>query len=85
MVMSDELKDLIRKLIIMVSESRKQENERYENHVKFMSDLTEQIESFSQLLNERWDRLEIQMKDIQESLRESVGKLQALFTMIDTS
>ncbi|MHA1370321.1 MAG: hypothetical protein ACTSRA_11470 [Promethearchaeota archaeon] len=83
--MSDELKDLIRKLIIMVSESRKQENERYENHVKFMSDLTEQIESFSQLLNERWDRLEIQMKDIQESLRESVGKLQALFTMIDTS
>lgn len=73
--MSEDAKDLMRKLVMIVSETRQQETERYENHVKFMNQITEKVEAFTNVMNERWKWIEDKLHKLTENLQTSLSKI----------
>jgi hypothetical protein len=66
--MNEDTKDLMRKIIMLLSEVRQQETERYENHVRFMSDITRRIEAFTDVVNDRWKKIEDNLEDLSSAL-----------------
>jgi hypothetical protein len=66
--MNDDARDLLRKLIMLLSEVRQQETERYENHVRFMGDITKRIEAFTSVINDRWKKIEDDLEDLSSAL-----------------
>ena len=56
-----EEKDAIRKLIMLISDLRAKDEERYEAHVNFMNETIKMIRAIENQMNTKWKSIENQM------------------------
>ena len=77
--MSDE-KGELRKLIMLISELRAKDEERYEAHVNFMNETIKMISAIESQMNKHWSTVLESVKDLNESI---TSNLETLLTGIN--
>ena len=77
--MSDE-KGELRKLIMLISELRAKDEERYEAHVNFMNETIKMISAIESQMNKHWATVLESVKDLNESI---TSNLETLLTGIN--
>lgn len=65
---TEDIKALMRKLVMLISETRKLDDERYATHVNFMDKITNQVKKIADDMNESW-------KNLQENLDGVTGQI----------
>jgi len=77
--MSEE-KDELRKLIMLISELRAKDEERYEAHVNFMNETIKMISAIESQMNKHWATVLESLKDLNENI---TSNLETLLTGIN--
>lgn len=74
--MSDEgEKDTLRKLIMLISELRAKDEERYEAHVNFMNETIKMIGAIESQMNKHWSTVLESLKELNESISTNLDSL----------
>ena len=55
---TEDIKALMRKLVMLISETRKLDDERYATHVNFMDKITNEVKKIASDMNESWTKLQ---------------------------
>ena len=72
--MSEE-KDAIRKLIMLISDLRAKDEERYEAHVNFMNETIKMISAIESQMNKHWSTVLESLKDLNEDINNNLDSL----------
>ncbi|MFX0075139.1 MAG: hypothetical protein ACFE96_06840 [Candidatus Hermodarchaeota archaeon] len=72
--MSEE-KDAIRKLIMLISELRAKDEERYEAHVNFMNETIKMISAIESQMNKHWSTVLDSLKELNENINTNLDSL----------
>lgn len=65
----------IRKLMMLISDLRSKDNERYEEHVKFMNEVVVFIKNISDAMNENWKKIQSSLTKLNTTIDESLDSL----------
>ena len=72
--MSEE-KDAIRKLIMLISDLRAKDEERYEAHVNFMNETIKMISAIESQMNKHWSTVLDSLKELNENINTNLDSL----------
>ena len=72
--MSEE-KDAIRKLIMIISDLRAKDEERYEAHVNFMNETIKMITAIESQMNKHWSTVLESLKELNENVNSNLDSL----------
>lgn len=72
--MSEE-KEALRKLIMLISDLRAKDEERYEAHVNFMNETIKMISAIESQMNKHWSTVLDSLKELNESISENLDSL----------
>ncbi len=72
--MSEE-KDALRKLIMLISELRAKDEERYEAHVNFMNETIKMIGAIESQMNKHWSTVLDSLRELNESINTNLDSL----------
>ena len=72
--MSEE-KDALRKLIMLISDLRAKDEERYEAHVNFMNETIKMISAIESQMNKHWGTVLESLNDLNESISANLDSL----------
>ena len=72
--MSEE-KDAIRKLIMLISDLRAKDEERYEAHVNFMNETIKMITAIESQMNKHWSTVLDSLKELNENINSNLDSL----------
>ncbi len=72
--MSEE-KDAIRKLIMLISDLRAKDEERYEAHVNFMNETIKMITAIESQMNKHWSTVLDSLKELNENINDNLDSL----------
>jgi len=72
--MSEE-KEAIRKLIMLISDLRAKDEERYEAHVNFMNETIKMISAIESQMNKHWSTVLESLKDLNEDINNNLDSL----------
>ena len=72
--MSEE-KDALRKLIMLISDLRAKDEERYEAHVNFMNETIKMISAIESQMNKHWSTVLESLEDLNESISANLDSL----------
>ena len=72
--MSEE-KDSLRKLIMLISELRAKDEERYEAHVNFMNETIKMISAIESQMNKHWSSVLGSLKELNENISSNLDSL----------
>jgi reverse gyrase len=72
--MSEE-KDALRKLIMLISDLRAKDEERYEAHVNFMNETIKMISAIESQMNKHWSTVLESLNDLNESISANLDSL----------
>ncbi|MBY9015855.1 MAG: hypothetical protein KGD68_09215 [Candidatus Lokiarchaeota archaeon] len=72
--MSEE-KDAIRKLIMLISDLRAKDEERYEAHVNFMNETIKMISAIESQMNKHWSTVLDSLKELNENINSNLDSL----------
>lgn len=72
--MSEE-KDALRKLIMLISDLRAKDEERYEAHVNFMNETIKMISAIESQMNKHWSTVLDSLNDLNESISANLDSL----------
>ncbi|MFX0104233.1 MAG: hypothetical protein ACFE75_01925 [Candidatus Hodarchaeota archaeon] len=72
--MSEE-KDALRKLIMLISDLRAKDEERYEAHVNFMNETIKMISAIESQMNKHWNTVLESLKELNESISANLDSL----------
>ncbi|MFX0083454.1 MAG: hypothetical protein ACFE94_17035 [Candidatus Hodarchaeota archaeon] len=72
--MSEE-KEALRKLIMLISDLRAKDEERYEAHVNFMNETIKMISAIESQMNKHWSTVLESLKELNESISENLDSL----------
>ncbi len=73
--MSEEQNADIRKLMMLISDLRAKDNERYEEHVKFMNEVVTFIKKIADQFNENWKKIQTSLHKLNKSIEDSLDTL----------
>ncbi|MFX1237129.1 MAG: hypothetical protein ACFFAS_00095 [Promethearchaeota archaeon] len=74
--MSDEgEKEALRKLIMLISELRAKDEERYEAHVNFMNETIKMISAIESQMNKHWSTVLDSLKELNENISTNLDSL----------
>ncbi|MBN2155436.1 MAG: hypothetical protein JW776_05290 [Candidatus Lokiarchaeota archaeon] len=73
--MSEDQNADIRKLMMLISDLRAKDNERYEEHVKFMNEVVTFIKKIADQFNENWKKIQASMNKLNKSIEDSLDTL----------
>ena len=65
----------IRKLMMLISDLRAKDNERYEEHVKFMNEVVTFIKKIADQFNENWKKIQASLNKLNKSIDDSLDTL----------
>lgn len=68
-------KDALRKLIMLISELRAKDEERYEAHVNFMNETIKMIRAIESQMNKHWSRVLDSLKELNENINSNLDSL----------
>ncbi|MHA1489628.1 MAG: hypothetical protein ACTSRI_08235 [Promethearchaeota archaeon] len=72
--MSEE-KEALRKMIMLISELRAKDEERYEAHVNFMNETIKMIRAIESQMNKHWSTVLSSLKDLNENINTNLDSL----------
>lgn len=72
--MSEE-KEALRKLIMLISDLRAKDEERYEAHVNFMNETIKMISAIESQMNKHWNNVLESLNDLNESISANLDSL----------
>jgi len=72
--MSEE-KDALRKLIMLISDLRAKDEERYEAHVNFMNETIKMIRAIESQMNKHWSTVLDSLKELNEDINTNLDSL----------
>ncbi|MBD3195636.1 MAG: hypothetical protein GF317_11300 [Candidatus Lokiarchaeota archaeon] len=72
--MSEE-KEALRKLIMLISELRAKDEERYEAHVDFMNETMKMISAIESQMNKHWETVIGSLKELNENINANLDSL----------
>ncbi|MBY9008779.1 MAG: hypothetical protein KGD74_02805 [Candidatus Lokiarchaeota archaeon] len=72
--MSEE-KEAIRKLIMLISDLRAKDEERYEAHVNFMNETIKMISAIESQMNKHWSTVLDSLKELNENINSNLDSL----------
>lgn len=72
--MSEE-KEALRKLIMLISELRQKDEERYEAHVNFMNETIKMISAIESQMNKHWKTVLEKLKELNENVTTNLDSL----------
>jgi len=70
-----EEKDAIRKLIMLISDLRAKDEERYEAHVNFMNETIKMITAIESQMNKHWSTVLDSLKELNENINTNLDSL----------
>jgi hypothetical protein len=70
-----EEKDAIRKLIMLISDLRAKDEERYEAHVNFMNETIKMISAIESQMNKHWSTVLDSLKELNEDINDNLDSL----------
>ena len=70
-----EEKDAIRKLIMLISDLRAKDEERYEAHVNFMNETIKMISAIESQMNKHWSTVLDSLKELNENINSNLDSL----------
>ena len=70
-----EEKDAIRKLIMLISDLRAKDEERYEAHVNFMNETIKMITAIESQMNKHWSTVLDSLKELNENINDNLDSL----------
>jgi len=73
--MSNEQNADIRKLMMLISDLRAKDNERYEEHVKFMNEVVTFMKKIADQFNENWKKIQASLSKLNKSIEDSLDTL----------
>ncbi len=73
--MSEEQNADIRKLMMLISDLRAKDNERYEEHVKFMNEVVTFIKKIADQFNDNWKKIQASLSKLNKSIDDSLDTL----------
>ena len=73
--MSDQEKESLRKLIMLISELRAKDEERYEAHVQFMNETIKMISAIESQLNKHWNTVLESLRELNENISTNLDSL----------
>ena len=73
--MSEAEKESLRKLIMLISDLRAKDEERYEAHVNFMNETIKMIRTIESQMNKHWSTVLDSLKDLNESINTNLDSL----------
>ncbi|MCP4761655.1 MAG: hypothetical protein GY870_07725 [archaeon] len=65
----------VRKLMMLISDLRSKDNERYEEHVKFMNEVVTFIKKISDNMNENWKKINTSLQKLNNTIESSLDTL----------
>ncbi|TFG19295.1 MAG: hypothetical protein EU533_06900 [Promethearchaeota archaeon] len=72
---SEEEKDALRKLIMLISDLRAKDEERYEAHVNFMNETIKMISAIESQMNKHWSTVLNSLKELNENINNNLDSL----------
>jgi len=73
--MSEEEKESLRKLIMLISDLRAKDEERYESHVNFMNETIKMIRAIESQMNKHWSTVMDSLKGLSSNINENLDSL----------
>ena len=73
--MSESEKEALRKLVMIISDLRAKDEERYEAHVNFMNETIKMITAIESQMNKHWETVLDSLKDLNESINANLDSL----------
>ncbi len=73
--MSEQEKESLRKLILLISELRAKDEERYEAHVNFMNETIKMISAIESQMNKHWNTVLDSLKELNENISTNLDSL----------
>ena len=73
--MSEVEKESLRKLIMLISDLRAKDEERYESHVNFMNETIKMIRAIENQMNKHWQSVIESLKGLSENIKENLDSL----------
>jgi hypothetical protein len=73
--MSEAEKEALRKLIMLISDLRAKDEERYEAHVNFMNETIKMIRAIESQMNKHWQTVLDTLKDLNENISANLDSL----------
>ena len=73
--MSEAEKESLRKLIMLISDLRAKDEERYESHVNFMNETIKMIRAIENQMNKHWQSVIESLKGLSENIKENLDSL----------
>jgi hypothetical protein len=70
-----EEKDAIRKLIMLISDLRAKDEERYEAHVNFMNETIKMISAIESQMNKHWSTVLDSLKELNDDINDNLDSL----------
>lgn len=70
-----ENKEQLRKLIMIISDLRAKDSERYESHVAFMNETVKMIKAIANQMNEHWKQVQNSLMDLNKTIETSLDAL----------
>jgi hypothetical protein len=72
---SEEEKESLRKLIMLISDLRAKDEERYEAHVNFMNETIKMISAIESQMNKHWSTVLDSLKELNENINNNLDSL----------
>jgi hypothetical protein len=73
--LSEEEKEALRKLIMLISDLRNEDRNRYESHVDFMNETTKMIRAIESQMNKHWNTVLESLNELNESITAHLDSL----------
>lgn len=73
--MSEDLKNEVRQLMMLISSIRAQDNERYEEHVKFTNEVVGFIKKIQENMNQNWAKINLSLGALNKTIEDSLDAL----------
>ncbi|MHA1820125.1 MAG: hypothetical protein ACTSU2_04955 [Promethearchaeota archaeon] len=65
----------IRKLVMLLSDLRRKDNERYEEHVKFMNEVVAFISNIAKSMEENWKKIQNTLTQLNKTIEDNLNTL----------
>jgi len=73
--MSEESKEHFKKLMMIISDLRAKDSERYESHVAFMNETVKMIKAIANQMNEHWEKVQESLTELNKTIGSSLDAL----------
>jgi hypothetical protein len=72
---SEDIKTDLRQLMMLISDIRSKDNERYEEHIKFSNEVIAFIKNIQENMNTNWAKIQKTLEDLNSSVEKSLDNL----------